>query len=60
MLVCPCHQSTFDLRNGARPVAGPAARPLPQLPLAIDGSGYLVAQRDFAQPIGPGFWNLYA
>ncbi len=48
MLLCPCHQSTFDLRDGARPVAGPAARPLPQLPLAIDGSGYLVAQSDFS------------
>jgi ubiquinol-cytochrome c reductase iron-sulfur subunit len=60
MLLCPCHQSTFDLRDGARPVAGPAARPLPQLPLAIDADGYLIAQRDFTQPIGPGFWNLYA
>ena len=46
-LLCPCHQSTFDLRDGCRPVAGPAARPLPQLPLAIDANGYLVAQRDF-------------
>ncbi len=59
-LLCPCHQSTFDLRDGCRPVAGPASRPLPQLPLAIDANGYLVAQRDFDQPIGPGFWNLYA
>ena len=59
-LLCPCHQSTFDLRDGCRPVAGPAARPLPQLPLAIDADGYLVAQRDFDRPIGPGFWNLYA
>jgi ubiquinol-cytochrome c reductase iron-sulfur subunit len=59
-LLCPCHQSTFDLRDGCRPVAGPAARPLPQLPLAIDAGGFLVAQRDFDQPIGPGFWNLYA
>ncbi len=59
-LLCPCHQSTFDLRNGCRPVGGPAARPLPQLPLAIDAHGYLIAQRDFTQPIGPGFWNLYA
>ena len=59
-LLCPCHQSTFDLRDGCRPVAGPASRPLPQLPLSIDANGYLVAQRDFDQPIGPGFWNLYA
>ena len=59
-LLCPCHQSTFDLRDGCRPVAGPAARPLPQLALAIDAGGFLVAQHDFTQPIGPGFWNLYA
>ena len=57
MLACPCHQSTFDLLDGAKPVAGPAGRPLPQLPLAIDKDGYLVAQRDFTEPVGPGFWD---
>jgi len=59
-LLCPCHQSSFDLLHGAQPVGGPAARPLPQLPLAIDTSGHLIAQSDFTAPIGPGFWNLYA
>lgn len=59
-LLCPCHQSSFDLLDVARPVGGPAARPLPQLPLAIDASGHLIAQGDFTAPIGPGFWNLYA
>jgi len=57
VLACPCHQSTFDLLNGARPVSGPAGRPLPQLPLAIDADGYLVAQSDFTEPVGPGFWD---
>ena len=57
VLVCPCHQSTFDVLNGAEPVAGPAGRPLPQLPLAIDADGYLVAQSDFTVSIGPGFWD---
>ena len=57
VLVCPCHQSTFDLLDGARPVAGPAGRPLPQLPLAVDAQGFLVAQSDFTVPIGPGFWD---
>jgi ubiquinol-cytochrome c reductase iron-sulfur subunit len=60
VLLCPCHQSTFDLLDGCRPIHGPASRPLPQLPLAIDADGFLVAQRDFEEPIGPGFWNLYA
>jgi ubiquinol-cytochrome c reductase iron-sulfur subunit len=56
-LVCPCHQSLFDVTDGARPVYGPATRSLPQLPLAIDRDGYLVARADYDSPIGPGFWS---
>lgn len=56
-LFCPCHQSAFDVFDGAKPLAGPATRPLPQLPLMIDDRGYLVAQRDFPEPVGPGFWD---
>jgi ubiquinol-cytochrome c reductase iron-sulfur subunit len=56
-LVCPCHQSTFDVLDGARPLFGPATRSLPQLALAVDPEGYLVAQGDFDEPVGPGFWN---
>jgi ubiquinol-cytochrome c reductase iron-sulfur subunit len=56
-LFCPCHQSAFDVFDGARPLVGPATRPLPQLPLKIDGQGFLVAQSDFPEPVGPGFWN---
>lgn len=57
VLVCPCHQSTFDVLDGGRPVSGPAGRALPQLPLAIDAQGRLVAQSDFTEPVGPGAWN---
>jgi quinol---cytochrome c reductase iron-sulfur subunit len=57
-LFCPCHQSVFDALDGARPTSGPATRPLPQLPLAVDAEGYLMAQGDFSEPVGPGFWNL--
>lgn len=57
LLLCPCHQSTFDVLDGARPVFGPAARSLPQLPLGIDGDGYIVATGDFSDPVGPGFWD---
>jgi len=56
-LLCPCHQSTFDVLDGARPSFGPATRSLPQLPLAVDAQGHLVAQADFDEPVGPGFWN---
>jgi ubiquinol-cytochrome c reductase iron-sulfur subunit len=56
-LLCPCHQSTFDLADGAKVVFGPANRPLPQLPITVDDEGYLVAQSDFHEPIGPSFWE---
>lgn len=55
-LLCPCHQSQFDILSGAKVVSGPAPRPLPQLPLAIDGSGYLIARGDFDGPVGPDDW----
>lgn len=58
LLLCPCHQSTFDVLHGANPVFGPAARPLPQLPIEVDAEGYLVALGDFPDPIGPGFWDM--
>jgi ubiquinol-cytochrome c reductase iron-sulfur subunit len=57
-LFCPCHQSAFDVPRGAAPVAGPATRPLPQLPLAIDQDGFIVARSDFHEPVGPAFWNM--
>ncbi len=57
LLVCPCHQSMFDVTNGCIPNFGPAPRPLPQLPLQFDSGGYLQSQSDFNQPVGPGFWE---
>jgi len=56
-VLCPCHQSTFDLADSAKVVFGPAARPLPQLPLAVDSEGYLVAQSGFHEPVGPSYWE---
>ncbi len=56
-LLCPCHQSLFDVLTGANPVFGPAPRPLPQLPLQIDSGGFLVAQAGYDQPVGPGYWE---
>jgi ubiquinol-cytochrome c reductase iron-sulfur subunit len=56
-ILCPCHQSTFDAANGANVIFGPAARALPQLPLMVDGDGYLAAASDFTQPVGPSFWE---
>ena len=56
-LFCPCHQSTFDAAHGAKVIFGPAARPLPQLAIAVDEDGYFVATGDFAEPVGPSYWE---
>ncbi len=56
-LLCPCHQSTFDLADSGNVVFGPAARQMPQLPITVDDEGYLVAVSDFQQPVGPSFWE---
>ncbi len=56
-LLCPCHQSTFDVSDGAKVVFGPAKRPLPQLPIEVDDEGYIVAKSDFHEPVGPSFWD---
>ncbi|MCB5275656.1 Ubiquinol-cytochrome c reductase iron-sulfur subunit [Arthrobacter sp. SO5] len=56
-LLCPCHQSTFDLTQQCKVIFGPASRPLPQLPIAVDSEGYLVATSDFHEPVGPSYWE---
>jgi ubiquinol-cytochrome c reductase iron-sulfur subunit len=56
-LLCPCHQSTFDVTRAAKVIFGPAARPLPQLDITVDGEGYLVARKPFSEPVGPSFWG---
>lgn len=56
-LLCPCHQSTFDLRQNCKVIFGPARRALPQLPITVDDEGYLVAKAAFDQAVGPSFWE---
>ncbi len=56
-LLCPCHQSTFDLSDAAKVIFGPAARHLPQLALGVDDEGYLIARQPFAEAVGPSFWE---
>lgn len=51
------HQATFDLADSGAVIFGPPTRPLPQLPLAVDDDGYLVAQSDFTEPVGPSYWE---
>jgi ubiquinol-cytochrome c reductase iron-sulfur subunit len=60
-LLCPCHQSQFQVLEDAKPVFGPATRSLPKLPIGVqtgaDGRQYFVALSDYKEPIGPGFWE---
>ena len=56
-ILCPCHQSQFDAMQYAKPVFGPAARALPQLPITVDEEGYLIARGNFIEPVGPAFWE---
>jgi ubiquinol-cytochrome c reductase iron-sulfur subunit len=56
--VCPCHYSTFDPGRAGDVIFGPASRNLPQLPLELDAEGFLAAQSDFPDPIGPSWWDV--
>ncbi|MCA0435227.1 MAG: Rieske (2Fe-2S) protein [Actinobacteria bacterium] len=56
-LLCPCHQSTFDVTNDCEVIFGPARRALPQLKITVDSQGYLIADDGFAEPVGPSFWT---
>lgn len=56
-LLCPCHQSTFDLADNGKVIFGPAARGLPQLPITVDNEGFLVAKDGFDEPVGPSYWE---
>jgi len=56
-LLCPCHQSTFDVTRDCEVIFGPAHRPLPQLKISVDTDGYLVADAPFLEPVGPSFWE---
>ncbi len=56
-LLCPCHQSTFDVTQDCKVIFGPAKRPLPQLKITVDDEGYLVSAQPFAEAVGPSFWE---
>ncbi|GGK66370.1 cytochrome bc1 complex Rieske iron-sulfur subunit [Nocardia camponoti] len=56
-ILCPCHQSQFSATEWGKPVFGPAARALPQLPITVNSEGFLVANGDFIEPLGPAFWE---
>ena len=56
-LLCPCHQSTFDVTRAAKVIFGPSARPLPQLAITVDAEGNLIAKQPFTEAVGPSFWE---
>jgi rieske iron-sulfur protein len=50
-MVCSCHGSTYDPKNSATVVFGPAPRPLPALPLKSD-NGLLIVAGGFTGRVG--------
>ncbi|AOW94733.1 menaquinol-cytochrome C reductase [Rhodococcus sp. WMMA185] len=56
-ILCPCHQSQFDALTYGKPIFGPAARALPQLPITVNEEGFLVANGDYVEALGPAFWE---
>ncbi len=56
-LMCPCHQSVFDVVSDGAVVSGPADHALPRLPIEVGADGTLHATGDFPEPVGPGFWE---
>ena len=56
-LLCPCHQSTFDVTEDCKVIFGPAKRPLPQLKITVDNEGYLIADAAFHEAVGPSLWE---
>ena len=56
-ILCPCHQSQFDVTQGAKPIFGPATRSLPELPIEVDDEGFFVARSDYIEAVGPTYWN---
>ena len=36
---------------------GPAARALPELSINVDEDGFLYADKNFVEPVGPAFWE---
>ncbi len=49
-LVCFCHSSKFALLDSAAVLSGPAARPLPSVPLKLEGDRLVVAGPFSAKP----------
>ncbi|MFQ5793586.1 MAG: Rieske (2Fe-2S) protein [Candidatus Bipolaricaulia bacterium] len=49
---CPCHAGFYDPKRGATVISGPPPRPLPQLPIRINGKGEIVADGDFEESVG--------
>ena len=50
LVVCDCHGSIFDPKDGGKVVEGPASRPLPTLPLKII-DGNLAVAGSFSLPV---------
>lgn len=56
-LMCPCHQSTFNVLDGGNVMFGPAVRNLPMLPLQIASDGTFSAGGYMSNYVGSDNWD---
>jgi len=58
LLVCPCHQSMFNVTNGAVRSSVRRRDHCRNCRSNVDSSGYLRSQSDYHEAVGPGFWSV--
>lgn len=51
VLFCPCHGGAYDPRHAGKVVAGPPPKPIPLLPIKLEG-GQVVVAGDFTDKVG--------
>lgn len=51
-LLCPCHSGVYDPKSGCKVIGGPPPRPLPQLPVRVEGDQIVVAATYLTPPYG--------
>lgn len=49
---CPCHSGQYDPLHGCKVVGGPPPKPMPQLPIKLDGDKLVVSGFFLASPYG--------
>ncbi|MBB6098138.1 rieske iron-sulfur protein [Deinobacterium chartae] len=49
-LLCPCHSGNYDPKEGCKVIGGPPPRPLPQLPIKLEGDQIIASGEFLGEP----------